>query len=158
MSSSSSLSDFSPRIRNRRYPHTSLLSRHPYNRMCPKQLQQKDITSFYIRQAEGLPVIPYYLQNTVYAQLVKQQHAIYKEYCHPNKLKANELMLSTSTDQTTMTPSVEEVDDLYSSLVKDSMKAKLALQDLRLPAVWDIDAKGEHIDISTDHLQLTYTG
>lgn len=57
-----------------------------------------------------------------------------------------------------MAPTTLEVESLNATLSKDSIKVSLALLDLRLPTCWDIKAKGEHIDISPDRLQLTYTG
>jgi hypothetical protein len=142
--------------------------------MWLKRTIKEELTGFYTRQAEGLPFIPAYLKNTVYAQLVQQQFEIYKEHCDPSKLtKRSESSWKNGMDDVEITmngivltspsdygskPSAQEVDSLHSALFNDSLKISLALQDLRLPTCWDIKAKGEHIDISQDHLQLTYTG
>ncbi|KAI8637255.1 hypothetical protein BD408DRAFT_424854 [Parasitella parasitica] len=55
-------------------------------------------------------------------------------------------------------PSIKEFEDLQKLLNGDSFKLSLVMQDLRPPSAWDLKAKGEHIDISSDNMQLTYRG
>lgn len=106
MSSSSSLSDFSPRIRGRRYPHTSLLNRNTYNRMWLKKTFKEELAIFYSRQAEGFPFVPFYLRNTVYSNLLEQQHAIYLEHCDPRKMNKRSAREST-LKKTTLNSDIE---------------------------------------------------
>ncbi|CAO0797610.1 unnamed protein product [Mucor circinelloides] len=222
MSSSSTpslLSEY-PSRRVRRNPSMLALNQHSRNalsRMLKHRTYKEELQAYYERQSEGLPFIPNYLVNTVYAQLVKQQWLIYTKICSPNKLVAKsthaesavstpspspspppppplpaarlhrsyttldlsqplqqededmnhvnmiiESLINDGAPSSTMsanlrkTPSAQEFEDLQNLVNADSFKLSLVMQDLRLPSAWDLKAKGENIDISRDHMQLTY--
>ncbi|KAK4514601.1 U4/U6-U5 snRNP complex subunit prp31 [Mucor velutinosus] len=93
MSSSSTpslLSEY-PSRRVRRNPSMLALNQHSRNalsRMLKHRTYKEELQAFYERQSEGMPSIPNYLMNTVYAELVKQQWLIYTKICNPNKLVA----------------------------------------------------------------------
>lgn len=182
MSSPSLVSGFSPRIRHRR-PTPSMLalnqqSRNALSRMLKHRTFKDELYAFYQRQAEGLPVIPTYLSNTMYAQLVKQQYLIFTKIATKQPANSEDVNLFQSKDPdedlgivfngtasanqpkhtTAKVPSPQQYDALHSLLMGDSFKLALTMQDLRLPTEWDIKSKGEHIDISLDHMQLTYRG
>ncbi|KAL9550606.1 hypothetical protein MBANPS3_004648 [Mucor bainieri] len=241
MSSSSTpslLSEY-PSRRVRRNPSMLALNQHSRNalsRMLKHRTYKEELQDYYERQSEGMPAIPNYLVNTVYAELVKQQWLIYTRICHPSKLAAKATLaeaaihssgISSSSsssysarpplpatrllhrgyatldvshrlivpddddddddddqdmDHVNMiieslindgvanssssavnanvkqTPSAQEFQDLQNLINGDSFKLSLVMQDLRLPSAWDLRAKGEHIDISRDHMQLTYRG
>lgn len=224
MSSSSTpslLSEY-PSRRVRRNPSMLALNQHSRNalsRMLKHRTYKEELQAYYERQSEGLPFIPNYLVNTVYAQLVKQQWLIYTKICSPNKLVAKsthaesavstpspspspppppplpaarlhrsyttldlsqplqqededmnhvnmiiESLINDGAPSSTMsanlrkTPSAQEFEDLQNLVNADSFKLSLVMQDLRLPSAWDLKAKGENIDISRDHMQLTYRG
>lgn len=228
MSSSSTpslLSEY-PSRRVRRNPSMLALNQHSRNalsRMLKHRTYKEELQAYYERQSEGLPFIPNYLVNTVYAQLVKQQWLIYTKICSPNKLVAKsthaesavsiqlgstpspsppppppplpaarlhrsyttldlsqplqqedqdmdhvnmiiESLINDGASSSTMsanlrkTPSAQEFEDLQNLVNADSFKLSLVMQDLRLPSAWDLKAKGENIDISRDHMQLTYRG
>ncbi|CAO3653548.1 unnamed protein product [Mucor fragilis] len=229
-STPSLLSEY-PSRRVRRNPSMLALNQHSRNalsRMLKHRTYKEELQAYYERQSEGLPSIPNYLANTVYAELVKQQWLIYTKICSPSKLVAKpahaesaigslhaasspppprpplpparlhrmyttldlsqQVMLpdddddedmdhvnmiieslindgaSGSSSATTMnatlrkTPSAQEFQDLQNLVNGDSFKLSLVMQDLRLPSAWDLKAKGENIDISGDHMQLTYRG
>lgn len=214
-SSSPSLLSEYPSRRGRRNPLAfNQHSRNALSRMLKHRTFKEELQAFYERQSEGLPSIPNYLLNTVYAELVKQQWLIFTKICSPNKLVmksataessnkftsplpfANRLHRSygevdllqqqqsqvedeemshvsmiidsmindsnsasnASDAQSKKIPSIKEFEDLQALLTGDSFKLSLVMQDLRLPSAWDMKAKGEHIDISRDNMQLTYRG
>ncbi|CEP11678.1 hypothetical protein [Parasitella parasitica] len=188
--------------------------------MLKHRTYKEELQAFYERQSEGLPSIPNYLTNTVYAELVKQQWIIYTKICSPHKLTvkttttesngsssssgssinllldpprlqrsystvdlAQQLYLheddeeinhtnmiidsmindihpapTTEITQDRKLPSIKEFEDLQKLLNGNSFRLSLVMQDLRLPSAWDLKAKGEHIDISRDNMQLTYRG
>ncbi|KAI8365430.1 concanavalin A-like lectin/glucanase domain-containing protein [Choanephora cucurbitarum] len=161
--SSPLLSQPSPRLRNRRTMMAlNQQSRHALSRIFKHKTFKDEILAFYARQSEGLPIIPDYLRNTVYAELVQQQYQIYIKICPSTvivadkKEKKEEMCLYDLPIK--KIPSPQEYDALQTLLTSDSFKLTLAMQDLRLPTAWDIRAKGNHIDISLDHMQLTYKG
>ncbi|KAI8369692.1 CTLH/CRA C-terminal to lish motif domain-containing protein [Blakeslea trispora] len=153
---SSILSQPSPLLRNRR---TMIVlnqhSRNTLSRMFKHKTFKEEILAFYARQSEGLPIIPNYLRSTVYAELVSQQYQIYTKICQTTDKKDKKECVYESTRKI---PSSQEYDALQALLTSDSFKLSLAMQDLRLPTAWDIRAKGNFIDISLDHMQLTYRG
>jgi hypothetical protein len=156
-------------------------SRNALSRMLKHKTFKDELYAFYQRQSEGLPVIPTYLSNTVYAQLVKQQYLIFTKIStkqSSSNSKSNKdlglfqrkedqdleavfneaFAANQPNDAALKLPSPQQYDALHNLLMGDSFKMALAMQDLRLPTAWDIEAKGEHIDISLDHMQLTYRG
>lgn len=192
MSSPSLLSEFSPRIRNRQSSASLLAlnqqSRNVLSRMLKRRTLKDEILSFYARQSEGIPEVPSYLSNTMYAHLVEQQEILFKKrlsnidqfrktLAEPTEAmmkRVQQILIQqmeddrmeltfndhhhtlSSTDK--KLPSTQEYAVLETLLTRDHFNLALAIQDLRLPTAWDVKARGEHVDISPDHLQLTYTG
>ncbi|KAI7906608.1 concanavalin A-like lectin/glucanase domain-containing protein [Cokeromyces recurvatus] len=114
--------------------------------MLKQRTFKDELLGFYARQSEGQSFIPPYLSSSVYADLVRQQQFIFQT------------IKQIDGDENKRIPTSNEYDTLQACLSNDSFKMTLALQDLRLPTAWDIKAKGEYIDISLDHMQLTYKG
>jgi hypothetical protein len=191
MSSPSFLSDFSPRIRNRAI-NPSLLalnsqSRNAINRMLKHKTLKEEISAFYARQSEGIPHIPSYLINTVYAHLVKQQYELFNkrnEFKQDTRMEPTDAVrrkiqqnsaqhslderielpfyehvpTSSTINTGKKVPSAKEYANLGVLLNRDHHNLALAIQDLRLPSAWDVRSKCDYIDTSSDYLQLTYTG
>ena len=143
-SPSYSLFDFPSRhtpFRNRSHA-SALLALHQQHGRGPtrsnaihrkRRTFKDDITAFAERQSHGPPSYPDYLQGTVYAKLVHEQHAL---YCKHRK---------------------DPVADLV-KVAPDSFVAALITHDLRLPTAWNPHDKGEFVDISQDCMELTYKG
>lgn len=185
MSSPPLLSEYAPYTPRRSRPsqHSVLalnhLSRHALSRMLKRRTLKEEILSFYARQNEGLPNIPSYLANTVYAHLVKQQSSLFKKRLtrkpptnekakirvhHNLNIQGDDERMELTFQEYSLYNSAEkkipgqEYTALEALLTQDHYNLTLAVQDLRLPTAWDVKAKGDHVEISSDHMQLTYTG
>ncbi|KAI8095188.1 hypothetical protein BDF21DRAFT_447511 [Thamnidium elegans] len=171
-------SEYSPRPRNRPL-NSSLLpmnsgSYSTISRMIKQRNQKEEISIFYARQCEGLPHIPKYLSNSIYAHLVREQFNLFN--------KINESEQDTATELTCIEKQKKKnhhiIDDrlavpFYERLSISSTRKKTpsakeysvlsalvnqTIQDLRLPTAWDVRARHELIEASPDNMQLTYTG
>lgn len=147
-SPSYSLFDFPSRhtpFRNRSHA-SALLALHQQHGRGParsnaihrkRRTFKDDITAFAERQSHGPPSYPDYLQGTVYAKLVHEQHALYcKKFGKHGKGPVTDLV----------------------DVAPDSFVAALITHDLRLPTAWNPNDKGEFVDISEDCMELTYKG
>ncbi|KAG1359830.1 hypothetical protein G6F62_000538 [Rhizopus arrhizus] len=56
--------------------------RNVFSKVLKPKTLREEIQAFYARQVEGIPYIPSYLQNTVYAQLLEQQSLLFKKIPH----------------------------------------------------------------------------
>ncbi|KAI9267035.1 concanavalin A-like lectin/glucanase domain-containing protein [Helicostylum pulchrum] len=176
-------SEYSPRLRNRQL-NSSLLplnsgSRSNMNRAIKKRNQKEDISIFYARQSEGLPRIPSYLSNSIYAHLVREQFNLFSKIneqvtsAEPTSIdirkdKIRQILddrislplyegLSTSNTRKKL-PSAKEHTALSALVNQSNYNLSLAILDLRLPTAWDMRVRHEFIEASPDNLQLTYTG
>lgn len=178
-------SEYSPRLRNRPLNGSlltmNLNSRSPMNRIIKQRNQKEEISIFYARQSEGLPHIPSYLSNSIYAHLVREQFNLFSKIneseqdtsteptfieIHKNKNRQilddrvalpNYERLSTSNTRKKL-PSAKEHAVLSTLVNQSNYNLSLALLDLRLPTAWDLRVRHEFIEASPDNMQLTYTG
>lgn len=180
MSTPPLLSDFSPRIRGRQNQPSMLAlsqqSRTALSRMLKRRTLKEEVLAFYARQSDGLPFIPSYLSNSLYAHLVKQQLILFnkrivrKEPTSTTAVQSNWNVFGED-DQVDFSLhdyagnanadkrlSVQEAKVLETLLSQDHFNLTLAVQDLRLPSAWDMRAKGENVELSPDRMQLTYRG
>ncbi|KAI9480498.1 MAG: concanavalin A-like lectin/glucanase domain-containing protein [Benjaminiella poitrasii] len=127
--------------------NSSSSSLHALSRMFKQRTFKDELLAFYARQSEGQSPIPSYLSISIYAQLVQRQQDIFQT-----------IKQLDDTHPTKRIPSSKEYEALQIYLTNNSFQMALALHDLRLPSAWDVKAKGEFIDMSLDHLQLTYRG
>lgn len=61
-------------------------SQNALSQMMRNKSVKEVIHSFYSRQAIGLPPIPNYLENSIYSQLVHNQHSLYLQARDPDRM------------------------------------------------------------------------
>lgn len=176
-------SEYSSRSRNRSINHLLPMNSgySAVSRMLKQRARKEEISAFYARQSEGLPHIPSYLSNSVYAHLVQEQFDLFNKIneseqdtnIEPTVIELRRRLILQNLDDRRAIPSYErlsvsntrkrvpstkEQNALTELVNRSSYNRCLAMQDLRLPTAWDVRARHEFIEASPDNMQLTYTG
>lgn len=145
-----------------------------YNRLSKYRTLKEEIAGFYARQCEGMPFIPTYLTNSMYAHLLQEQYSLFQKSHQTQKAPTVERKktlaleekleiplyerLPLSSSHGKKVPSSKEYMALSDLLTQNNYNLSLAMQDLRLPTAWEVRGKDEYIEASADRLELTYTG
>ncbi|KAI9278097.1 concanavalin A-like lectin/glucanase domain-containing protein [Sporodiniella umbellata] len=149
-------------------------TRNIFSKVARPKTLKEEIQTFYARQKEGMPNPPAYLQNTVYAQLLKRQQDLLNKIPQV-KLDPSIFDLDDSSTQgpwtperrLTYRPNAVILDAIAPSpremaaleiLLQNSLHHALATHDLRLPTMWSTTSKGDNIDLDSESLQLIYQG
>ncbi|KAI9007974.1 concanavalin A-like lectin/glucanase domain-containing protein [Phycomyces nitens] len=154
MSSPASVFELSTRVLEARRPRapTSQPQARPINQR-PKTPQEL-LDSFMDWYQNGLPVYPSYLKGTVYEQLANEQ---YKIYCKKRSTDPG-IPRNPSQTQSNALDYPKSLRAMSTLQIQDTLTERLVANDLRLPTAWNPDQKGEFVEMSQDHLQLSYEG
>lgn len=128
----------------------SLQGRPRYSNSLPiprkRRTIKEEVETFIQRCSRGSPHVPYYLQRTTYAALVREQFELYSSKCVTRTTARSSCQINKVC---TLDPA---------SIPPDSFLASLISQDLRLPSAWNPCDTGEFVSVSADGMELSYKG